>query len=94
MTISKNNKLVAFIFCYEDPEKRFFVSKTIGIRKSERNRFVLLKLLDIGYTYVSKLGYDTLLHHFQNDRTKVMESLSVGYEIKNKHFGLFKYENK
>ena len=94
MTISKNNKLVAFIFSYEDPEKRFFVSKTIGIRKSERNKLLLLKLIDIGYDYVSKQGYDTLLHHFQNDRTKVMESISSGYEIKKKHFGLFKYENK
>ena len=94
MTISKNNKLVSFIFSYEDPEKRFFVSKTIGIRKSERNKLLILKLIDVGYDYVSKQGYDTLLHHFQNDRTKVMESISSGYEIKKKHFGLFKYENK
>ena len=94
VTITKNNKLVAFIFSYEDPEKRFFVSKTIGIRKEERNKTVLLKLFDVGYDFMLKQGHDKILHHFQNDRTKVMESLSSGYEIKKKHFGLFKYENK
>lgn len=94
VTITKNNKLVAFVFSYEDSEKRFFVSKTIGIRKEERNKTVLLKLFDVGYDFMLKQGHDKILHHFQNDRTKVMESLSSGYEIKKKHFGLFKYENK
>ena len=47
----------------------------------------LILLIAIFFTY-------KIYYHFQNDRTKVMESISSGYEIKKKHFGLFKYENK
>lgn len=92
--ILKNNKVVAFNYAYEDPEKRFYVCKTIGIRNEERNKVILLKLLDISYDFMTRKNYSTVLHHFQNDRTKTMETLSNGYELKKKKYGLFKYENK
>jgi len=88
------DKLIAFHFCYEDLEKRFYVSKTIAIHEDFRNKTVLMKLIDLSYSLMIKKGYRQVLHHFQNDRTKTLQAIHKGCSIKTKHFGLFEYKTK
>lgn len=66
---------VAFNFCYEDLEKRFYVSKTTAIKKEYRNKSLILPLIDLSYRMMTEKGYDKVLYHFQNDRTKTLESI-------------------
>ena len=85
------NELIAFHFCYEDLEKRFYVSKTIGIKKEFRNRIVLMKIIALSYDLVINKGYDKVLHHFLNDRTKTLDAIYKGYEQRTKKYVLLEY---
>ena len=87
-------ELVGFDFCYEDPEKRFYVCKTLGIKKNFQNKLIVLPLGDYSFQNMVKKGYDTILYHFQNDRTKVLEAIYKGCIIKQKYYGLLEYGNK
>ena len=83
------DEVVAFNFCYEDLEKRFYVSKTIGINPSYRNdKVVFMKLVDASYDCMCEKGYSDVLYHFTNDRTKVLSSIMKGCLIKKKTYGL------
>lgn len=92
--IYQQEKLVAFHFGYEDLEKRFYVSKTIGIKKNFRNKIVLMKLIDYAYTLMIKKGYKEVLYHFQNERTKTLAAIHKGCEIKKKNYALLEYKNE
>ena len=92
--IYQQEKLIAFHFGYEDLEKRFYVSKTIGISKKFRNKIVLMKLIDYAYTLMIKKGYKEVLYHFQNERTKTLAAIHKGHEIKKKYYALLEYQNE
>ena len=89
-----NEELVAFNFCYEDLEKRFYVSKTIGIKSEFRNRIVLMKIIASSYDLVVRKGYDEVLYHFLNDRTKTLDSIYKGYEKRTKRYVLLEYNHE
>ena len=82
---------VALSFCYADPEKRFYVSKTVAVKEKFRSMPILLKLIDESYKCMTERGYDKVLYHFQNDRTKVMYSIANGHIIRRKYYGLLEY---
>ena len=88
------DELIAFNFCYEDLEKRFYVSKTIAIKQNYRNRTILMKLIDISYSLMIKKGYKYALHHFQNDRTKTLQAIHKGYAVRTKHYALLEFYNE
>ena len=93
--IYDGTKLIAFNFCYEDLLKRFYVCKTIGIDPSyQKNRNIFMKLVDYSYQMMIKRGYDKVLYHFQNERTKVLNKIVGDSLIKKKMYGLLekKYE--
>ena len=93
--IFDNKELVAFNFCYEDLLKRFYVCKTIAIDPIyQKNRNIFMKLVDYSYQMMEKRGYDKVLYHFQNERTKVLNRIVDGYLVKKKMYGLLekKYE--
>ena len=84
-------ELVAFNFCYQDLEKRFYVSKTTAIKPEYQNKVVLMKLIDYSYQLMIKKGYKEVLYHFQNDRTKTLQAIHKGYSIKTKKYVLLEY---
>ena len=87
--IYQNAEVIAFNFCYEDLEKRFYVSKTIGIDPDYRtNKKIFMKLVDKSYEVMVSKGYSIVLYHFQNERTKVLSSIIKDCLIKKKTFGL------
>lgn len=87
-------ELIAFNFCYEDLEKRFYVSKTTAIKPEFQNHNILMKLIDYSYQVMIKKGYKEVLYHFQNDRTKTLQAIHKGYQIKTKNYALLEYENE
>lgn len=94
MLIYFKDELVAFNFCYPDPENRFFVEKTFFIAKKHRNYSVLRKLIELAYEEVTRLGFDKVLFHFQNEKLKTMQSYFKGLVIRKKEYGVLKYRNE
>ena len=94
MLIYFKDELVAFNFCYPDPENRFFVEKTFSIAEKHRNHSVLRKLIELAYEEVTRLGYDKVLFHFQNEKLKTMQSYFKGLLIRKKEYGVLKYQNE
>lgn len=92
--IYHKNELIAFNFFYEDLEKRFFVSKTIGIKKAYQYRNILLKLISYSYDVVIEKGYDKVLYHFMKDNTGTLRAIYKGYEIDKKRYVLVEYNNE
>jgi len=86
-------KPIAFNFCYEDLEKRFYVCKTTAIKKQYQHKNVLLKLIDYSYNLMTKKGYSEVLYHFSNDRTKVLNAIYRRNIIKQKYYAILKREN-
>ena len=84
-------KMIAFNFCYPDPENRFYVSKTIAVKEKFRSLPVLLKLIDVSSERMTAGGFDKVLYHFQNDRTKVLYAMAKDHLIRRKYYGLLKY---
>jgi len=91
--IYRKDQPIAFCFCYEDPEKRFYVCKTIAIKKDERNMRVMLKLTDCSYRMMENRGYTEALHHFKNLKNKKGFALFKNTFIKQKKYVLLEYKN-
>lgn len=79
---------VAFNFCYEDPEKRFYVCKTTAIKQKYQKRRLIFTLIDYSYRVMVERGYTEVLYHFQNDRTRLLHGIFDGYIIKQKKYAL------
>lgn len=79
---------VAFNFCYEDPEKRFYVCKTTAIKQAHRHRKLILTLIDHSYQMMTERGYEQVLYHFQSDRLKNLQGIYRGCILKQKHYAL------
>lgn len=84
---------VAFCFCYEDPEKRFYVCKTIAVRSDYRNPELLMTLIDRSYQMMQSRGYEKVLYHFQNDRSKVLNRIFRGCVLRQKRYALMEYRH-
>lgn len=84
---------VAFNFCYEDPEKRFYVCKTTAIKKKYQKRMLIFTIVDYSYRVMQNKGYREVLYHFQNDRTKLLHGIFKGHLIKQKRYALMELTN-
>jgi hypothetical protein len=79
---------IAFNFCYEDPEKRFYVCKTTAIKQEYQSRRLIFTLIDYSYRVMQERGYSEVLYHFQNDRTKLLHGIFKGHLIRQKKYAL------
>lgn len=70
LMVYHNEEPVAFCFCYEDPEKRFYVCKTIGVKATERSRKIIYKLLEGAFAMMKKRGHLCVLLHFRMVKDK------------------------
>ena len=52
---------------------------------------VLMKIIALSYDLVINKGYDKVLHHFLNDRTKTLDAIYRGYEQRTKKYVLLEY---
>ena len=86
-------EIIAFNFCYEDLEKRFYVCKTTAIKSKHQSIKLILKLTDLSYDVMQKYGYSKTLHHFQNDRTQVSYAIFKDNILRQKYYGLLRYKN-
>ena len=86
--IFRDNQLIGYNFCYEDPLKRYYVCKTTAIKKSDRNQKLIMVMIDYSYSLLVKKGYKYALHHFQNDRTKTLQAIFKGHEVLQKRYAL------
>ena len=86
--IFRDNRLVGYNFCYEDPLKRYYVCKTTAIKQSDRNNKLIMIMVDYSYSLLVEKGYKYALHHFQNDRTKTLHAIFKGNEVLQKHYAL------
>ncbi len=84
---------IAFNFCYEDPEKRFYVCKTTAIKQKYQNRGLISIILDYSYRVMESKGYSEVLYHFQNDRTKILHGIFKGHIIRQKRYALMEFGN-
>lgn len=84
---------VAFNFCYPDPENRFYVCKTIAIKKDYRNRRIIMKLIDLAYSAAKEQGFSEVLYHFQNDRTKSLYAIFKDCQVRQKRYALMELTN-
>ncbi|MDE6656521.1 MAG: GNAT family N-acetyltransferase [Anaeroplasmataceae bacterium] len=94
LLIFEDDKPIAFNFCYEDLEKRFYVCKTTAILPEYQNKNILKLLIDKSYEMMVEKGYKEVLYHFQNDRTKVLDGIFKNGIIRQKKYGVLRYENK
>ncbi|MDE6407538.1 MAG: HAD hydrolase-like protein [Anaeroplasmataceae bacterium] len=94
LLIYDEEKPIAFNFCYEDLEKRFYVCKTTAILPDYQNKTILKLLIDKSYQMMVDKGYKEVLYHFQNDRTKVLNGIFKNGIIRQKKYGVLRYENK
>ncbi|MBQ2704889.1 MAG: HAD family hydrolase [Clostridia bacterium] len=86
---------VAFCFCYEDPEKRFYVCKTIAVKKEERNNIgILYCLVDSSYRMMEKSGQTQVLHHFKNLRSRKSFALFKNTFVRQKKYALLEFDNE
>ena len=65
--IFRDNQLIGYNFCYEDPLKRYYVCKTTAIKKTDRNKGLIMLMVDYSYSILVERGYKYALHHFQNE---------------------------
>lgn len=91
--IYRQEQPVAFCFCYEDPQKRFYVCKTIAVKKSERRKNIISKLVDCAYTMMEQRGHNTVLHHYMNLSTKRKIPLFMKNHIRQKKYVLLEFEH-
>ncbi|MDE7385139.1 MAG: GNAT family N-acetyltransferase, partial [Anaeroplasmataceae bacterium] len=94
LLIYEDGQPIAFNFCYEDLEKRFYVCKTTAILPEYQNKNILKLLIDKSYEMMVEKGYKEVLYHFQNDRTKVLDGIFKNGIIRQKKYGVLRYENK
>lgn len=94
LMIYDKEKAIAFNFCYEDLEKRFYVCKTTAILPEYHNKQILKTLINYSYQMMVDRGYSKVLYHFQNDRTKVLNGIFRNGYIRQKKYGVLRYENK
>ncbi|MDE6241018.1 MAG: hypothetical protein K2M08_01205, partial [Anaeroplasmataceae bacterium] len=94
LLIYDEERPIAFNFCYEDLEKRFYVCKTTVILPEYRNKMILKLLIDKSYEMMIEKGYKEVLYHFQNDRTKVLDGIFKNGILRQKKYGVLRYENK
>lgn len=82
---------IALCFCYEDPERRFYVCKTVAVKKGERNSAVILTLIDRAYQMMTTRGHTQVLHHFKNLKWKTSFSAFTHTFVRQKKFALLEY---
>ena len=87
-------ELVAYNFCYEDPLKRYYVCKTTAIKKANRNKSLIMLMVDYSYSLLVEKGYKFALHHFQNDRTKTLHAIFRGHEVLQKRYALMEWKGE
>lgn len=86
------NKVIGFNFGYPDPEKRFFVEKTIAIHSDHRSPSILKKIIEATSEEIEAQGFDSLLLHFQHEKLKTLQSYFRGQLIRQKEYGVLEYE--
>lgn len=84
---------IAFNFCYEDPEKRFYVCKTTAIKSAYRSKRLIFTMIDYSYRVMEQRGYGEVLYHFQNDRTKSLYAIFKDHMIDQKRYALLEYRH-
>ena len=92
--IFDKEELVGYNFCYEDPLKRYYVCKTTAIKKANRNKSLIMIMVDYSYTLLVEKGYRYALHHFQNDRTKTLHAIFRGHEVTQKRYALMEWKGE
>ncbi len=80
---------IAFSFCYEDINKKYYVSKTVGIKSKFQNRKLILRLIDESYKMMEEKKYSEVLYHFQNEQKHILTSVWKNTIIKRKRYALF-----
>lgn len=92
--IFDKEELVGYNFCYQDPLKRYYVCKTTAIKKANRNKSLIMIMVDYSYTLLVEKGYQYALHHFQNDRTKTLHAIFRGHEVLQKRYALMEWKGE
>lgn len=88
-----NDELIGYNFCFEDLENRFYVSKTLAIKKKhQKNLRIMSAIVYHSYNLMMKHGNTYALHQFQNDRTKTAQSIHNGCAVRKKHYALLRYK--
>jgi hypothetical protein len=87
VVIKYNSEPVAFSFAYESLDKKYFIGKTIGIKKSYRTPIMFLKLLQLMVSLSQEYGHKLLAYHYQHEQ--VFKNLMKGEPIKTKSYCLF-----
>ena len=92
--IFDKEELVGYNFCYQDPLKRYYVCKTTAIKKANRNKSLIMVMVDYSYSLLVEKGYQYALHHFQNDRTKTLHAIFRGHEVLQKRYALMEWKGE
>lgn len=84
--------LVAFALSYQNPDGKFYVSKTVGIRKAYQHHRLILTLVAKSYELMVQSKIPYVVYHYQSVKKDTLKRLRQNHEILVKYYGLFKKE--
>lgn len=83
---------VGYVFGYESPLGRDFISKTSAVKKAHQKHGLYLALLHLGSELVSSKGYDTMFYHFQCEQKQTFRRFESSIEAREKRYAVYMKE--
>lgn len=80
---------VGYVFGYESPLGRDFISKTSAVKKEYQKHKIYLALLYLGSELVKEKGYDTMIYHFQCEQKGTFRRFDEDVEDNEKRYAVY-----
>ncbi len=80
---------VGYVFGYEDPVNKLFISKTSAVKKECQKNKLYIALLFLGNQYVLDKGYESMLYHFQCEQNNTFKRFEKHIEAKEKRYAVY-----
>lgn len=88
----KNDQAIGFVMGYKNPFADNFISKSSAVKTEYQKQQVFAALLYYGSSYVEKMGFDSMIYHFQCEQKADFKRFEAEYESDEKRYALFRKE--
>lgn len=85
----REEEAIAYVFGYESPVGKDFISKTGAVKKEYQKHKIYLALLYLGNRLVKEKGYDTMIYHFQCEQKGTFRRFDEGIEDNEKRYAVY-----
>lgn len=86
----KDGQAIGFALGYKNPLADDFISKTSAVKPEYQNQQVFAALLYYGSGLVEKMGFGTMIYHFQCEQKPDFKRFDKQYESDEKRYALFR----